>query len=76
MITKKPDFQISQWYDIDKNIAVQLVQIENNGHGIAVNTQIANGGTVGPFLLQTNISAMKSITKFWQLTDNKNDKKS
>lgn len=65
VIEKQQDYQISRWKNQQNKTVVELVEIENMGHGVAVNPQFKNGGTPAPFLLETPISAAKNIIEFW-----------
>ncbi|MCG9697732.1 PHB depolymerase family esterase [Shewanella sp. Isolate11] len=46
---------------------ISLTEIDNMGHGIAVNPDIQNGGIEAPFLLKTPISTMVEIIKNWNI---------
>lgn len=60
-------FTITQWQDSAKNPHIELIEIDNMSHGIAVNSQVKNGGTAADFVLQAPLSAAKNIIKFWRI---------
>ncbi len=65
VIEKQQSYQISRWKNQQNKTVVELIEIENMDHGIAINSQLKNGGTPAPFLLETPISAAKNIIDFW-----------
>jgi poly(3-hydroxybutyrate) depolymerase len=62
-------YKISQWRDEKQQQNVELIEVENMTHGIAVTDVLPDGGTVGPFLIKAPISTMKYLVKKWQLTN-------
>ncbi|TPH14591.1 extracellular catalytic domain type 1 short-chain-length polyhydroxyalkanoate depolymerase [Litorilituus lipolyticus] len=63
-------FSKSIWSTSKQANAVELIEVDNIGHGIMINSQIENGGTSGNFLLESPISSVKNIVSFWQLNAN------
>lgn len=59
--------QTTQWQDSSNNVVVELVQIPDLDHGIAVNPEIVNGGKPAPFILTAPISSAVEIVKFWEI---------
>lgn len=59
------DYSVSTWSDTSGNNLISLVEINNMGHGIAVNPNIKNGGNTGDFLLKAPISSMPEIINLW-----------
>jgi poly(hydroxyalkanoate) depolymerase family esterase len=58
---------VSNWYDSDNTLQVQLVEIDNIGHGMPVMSNESAAGTKGAYLLDAPLSAALMIPKFWQL---------
>ncbi|MGL5669016.1 MAG: alpha/beta hydrolase family esterase, partial [Shewanella sp.] len=59
------DYSVSTWSDTSGNNLISLVEINNMGHGIAVNPDIKNGGNMGDFLLKAPISSIPEIINLW-----------
>ncbi|WP_077755816.1 alpha/beta hydrolase family esterase [Shewanella psychrophila] len=66
-IIKHLGYQTTQWQDQSQNIAVELVQIDNIGHGLTVSPKQKNGGVEAPFLLASPVSGAIEIIKFWKI---------
>jgi len=64
-IEQHNDYQISRWKNQQDKTMVEFIEIENLGHGIAVNPMVEDGGNTAPFLLKTSISAARNIIRFW-----------
>ena len=64
-VTKKPNYKISSWVDAHKQVQIELVEIDNLGHGIMVNPNVENGGEISDYLLDSPISTIKHVVKFW-----------
>ena len=60
----------SLWIDSNKG-KVELIELENLGHGLPVNNEQKYGGEEGAFLLQSSLPSALEITKFWQLSGSK-----
>ena len=67
VIEKQKEYQISRWKNQQNKTLVELIEIENMGHGISVNPTLENGEIAGPFLLKTSISAANNIVEFWNI---------
>lgn len=59
------DYRISTWSDTGGQSLISFVEINNMGHGIAVNPDIKHGGIEGNFLLKSPISSMSEIINIW-----------
>ncbi|PIW62075.1 PHB depolymerase family esterase [Shewanella sp. CG12_big_fil_rev_8_21_14_0_65_47_15] len=59
------DYRISTWSDASGQSLISFVEINNMGHGIAVNPDIKHGGIEGNFLLKSPISSMSEIINIW-----------
>ena len=66
-ISKYQGYQVSQWQGKNKNINVELIEIENMGHGIAVAPEQTDGGSEAPFVLSTPISTIKYLLEAWKI---------
>jgi len=60
-------YKISQWQNNHQQIQVELVQLDNLGHGITVNPEEKNGGEVADYLLTAPISTIKHVINLWDL---------
>lgn len=60
-------YQQSQWRSDNGIVAVELFQIAEMGHGLAINDAVENGGIAAPFLLDAPLSAANKIIDFWFL---------
>ena len=59
---------VRQWRSDNKGVQLQLVEIDQIGHGMPVAPGEEGGGESGPYLLKSPLSAAIAITKFWLLT--------
>jgi len=66
-VTNESGYSISRWKDHQNNTSIELVTINNFGHGIAVNPDIKHGGEQSDFLLKAPISSVNEVIKFWGL---------
>ncbi|MFD2167568.1 alpha/beta hydrolase family esterase [Thalassotalea euphylliae] len=55
------------WGD-ENGIQVELVEIENMGHGMPVKEGVEDGGKAAPFLLNSPLPSAKEIIDFWQIS--------
>ncbi len=60
--------KITSWQDKLHKTKVELVKIENMGHGLPVKPALSGGGTTAPYLLNAPVSAAIRIVQFWQLS--------
>jgi len=65
--TKAESWNKTTWLDPSQVAQVELIEIEQMTHGIAVNSTIKGGGTPAPYLLEAPISAATDIIDFWQI---------
>jgi poly(hydroxyalkanoate) depolymerase family esterase len=65
----KNGYNVSRWKNVQGVTQVELVEIANLAHGMAVDPTIVAGGVEAPFLLKAPISAAKNIINFWGLND-------
>jgi len=66
-IDKNLDYTITRWLDEDHKVQIELIEMDNLGHGIMVNPKLKHGGEVADYLLASSISTSKHIIKFWNL---------
>ncbi|WP_286263724.1 extracellular catalytic domain type 1 short-chain-length polyhydroxyalkanoate depolymerase [Thalassotalea atypica] len=59
-------YRVTRWGSTDDS-KVELLEIDNMTHGMAVNPAIEHGGSVAPFLLKSPLSTAKSLINFWGL---------
>lgn len=67
IISKHPGYKVSQWQGQNKQVNVELIEIENMGHGIAVAPQKIDGGSEAPFVINTPISTVLYLLEAWEL---------
>lgn len=65
--TSHQGYQITQWRDEANQPYVELIEIDDLDHGMAVNAIELNGGKTADFLLAAPISAAKNIVNFWKI---------
>ena len=66
-ITQHQGYKSSQWLDQNKNLTVELIEIENMGHGIAIAPKLGDESTEAPFVISTAISTALHLAKVWKL---------
>ena len=66
-VIKKSDYKISSWKNNQQQVQVELVEVDNLGHGMMVNPNIESGGEVSDYLLAAPISTAQHLVKFWGL---------
>ena len=66
-IEMKKNYQISRWKNQKDKTLVELIELENIGHGFPVKPELLNGGSEAPFLLKSPISAAVNILNFWNI---------
>ena len=62
---KKTGYRLTSWLDDKGESSLELVEIDNLGHGMMVNPEKNNNEEAGDFLLKSPISASENIIKFW-----------
>ncbi|WP_440874900.1 extracellular catalytic domain type 1 short-chain-length polyhydroxyalkanoate depolymerase [Thalassotalea sp. PLHSN55] len=65
--TEHKGYQISQWHNQANTVQVELIELDNIGHGIAVNSQQTHGGTAAEFVLESPLSSAVHLIDFWQI---------
>ncbi len=66
-IVEHQGYKISQWQGQNKQINVELIEIENMGHGIAIAPTLIDGGSEAPFVIQTSISTILYLLNAWEI---------
>jgi poly(hydroxyalkanoate) depolymerase family esterase len=67
IISKHQGYKISQWQGQNKQVNVELIEVENMGHGIAVAPQKIDGGSEAPFVIDTPISTVLYLLDAWKI---------
>jgi poly(hydroxyalkanoate) depolymerase family esterase len=70
---KKSDYTITRWENSANEVLVELVEVNDLGHGIMVNPEVENGGEASDYLLVSPLSTIKHVVDFWQLSLTKNN---
>ncbi|GGP78768.1 hypothetical protein GCM10009410_08790 [Shewanella ulleungensis] len=65
VVSHESGYSISRWKNGQNNTAIELVTINDFGHGIAVNPDIEHGGKESDFLLKAPISSVNQVITFW-----------
>lgn len=63
------DFQLTLWQDNEKPPQVKLVEINDLGHGLTVNSAFGNRDASAPFLFESSLDSALDIVKFWRLKE-------
>ena len=66
IIHKKPGYTITHWHNSAKETQVELIEVDDRGHGIMVNPTVENGGKESDYVLASPISTVKHVIDFWQ----------
>jgi poly(hydroxyalkanoate) depolymerase family esterase len=66
-VSNESGYSISRWKDAQNNASIELVTINDFGHGIAVNPDIKHGGEESDYLLRAPISSVTEVIKLWGL---------
>lgn len=66
-VTKHQGYQVSQWQGESKRINVELIEIENMDHGIAIAPSLTDGGSEAPFVIKTPISTILYLLDAWKI---------
>lgn len=67
IISKHLGYKVSQWQGQNKQVKVELIEIENMGHGIAVAPDKIDGGSEAPFVINSPISTVLYLLKAWEI---------
>jgi len=60
-------YSVSAWQNEQQQTQVELITLNDLGHGIMVNPREKNGGEVADYLLAAPVSTVKHVLDFWQL---------
>lgn len=66
-ISQYKGYQVSQWYGKNKQTNVELIEIENMGHGITVTPEKTNGGIEAPFVISAPFSTVQYLITAWKI---------
>lgn len=66
-VSNHPGYKVSQWQGQNKLPDVELIEIENMTHGIAITPDIANGGSEAPFVIKAPISTVQYLLNAWEI---------
>lgn len=66
-ISQHEGYKISQWLDQNKELKVELIEIEDMGHGIAIAPKLDDESTEAPFVINTPISTVLHLANAWNL---------
>lgn len=59
------DYQVSLWLNNEKQPQVKLVEINEIGHGLTVNSTLKNRDVSAPFLYESSLDSALNIIDFW-----------
>jgi len=66
-VSKHQGYKVSQWHGQNKQVNVELIEVENMGHGIAVAPQKIDGGSEAPFVVSAPISTVLYLLDAWKI---------
>lgn len=64
-VVSKKGYKVSRWSGSGQNVQLELVEIENMGHGFPVNSATQYGGVESEYLPETPLSTSVHIIDFW-----------
>ncbi|MCI2282407.1 PHB depolymerase family esterase [Colwellia sp. MSW7] len=67
IIDKQLGYQITRWNNTETNVQVELVEVDERGHGIMVNPNVAHGGEAADYVLAAPLSTAKHVVELWDL---------
>ncbi|GAW95675.1 MULTISPECIES: extracellular catalytic domain type 1 short-chain-length polyhydroxyalkanoate depolymerase [Colwellia] len=67
--TSSVDYKVTLWQDEEERPQVKLVEINDLGHGLTVNSSLKNRDASAPFLFESSLDSASNIIEFWQLID-------
>ncbi len=67
MVTNHQGYKISQWQGQNQRVTVELIEIENMDHGIAVAPGVIDGGNEAPFAMKAPISTVLYLLNAWKI---------
>jgi len=67
-VKNETGYTITTWKNKQNETHVELIVMDNLGHGIMVNPNEENGGEIADYLLASSISTTKHIIGSWQLS--------
>lgn len=63
--TSQADYQETFWRGSDKKSQVKLVEINELGHGLTVNSALAGRDASAKFLFESSLDSARNIVEFW-----------
>jgi len=63
--TSTPNYQITLWQNSEEQPQVKLVDIDDIGHGLTVNSILKNRDASAPFLYESSFDTALNIIEFW-----------
>jgi len=66
-ITHHQGYKISQWHGLQQKVNVELIEVENMAHGIAVAPSLSDSSSEAPFVINTPISTVLHLLAAWNL---------
>jgi len=61
----KAGYKVSRWPDSGQNVQLELIEIENMGHGFPINLATQHGGVESEYLTESPLSASVHLIDFW-----------
>ena len=59
------DYQVTLWQDKEEQPQVKLVEINDLGHGLTVNSALENRDVSAPYLFESSLDSALNIVEFW-----------
>ncbi|MGB2740736.1 MAG: PHB depolymerase family esterase [Cognaticolwellia sp.] len=67
IIVQHQGYKVSQWQGKNKQLNVELIEVENMDHGIAVAPTLTDGGSEAAFVIKTPISTILYLLDAWKI---------
>jgi poly(hydroxyalkanoate) depolymerase family esterase len=67
MIDNQSGYKVTQWQNEAKEVQVELIEVNQLGHGIMVNPDTENGGEASGYLLAAPVSTAQHLVRLWGL---------
>ncbi|SEL64852.1 esterase, PHB depolymerase family [Colwellia chukchiensis] len=66
-VTQHAGYKVSQWQDQNHAITVELIEVLDMDHGIAIAPALGDGSSAAPFVINSAISTSLHLLNHWQL---------
>ena len=67
--TSLADYQQTLWQNNEESVQVKLVEVNEIGHGLSVNSSYKNRDASADFLYESSLDSAMNIIEFWRVKD-------